>query len=273
VSSRTARRSERPVVAEPRQEAALERHEERELVLAAKRGDARARERLLESFLPRIVSLAREYEVAGLDFADRVQEGCVGFLRALERYDPALETPFWAYASWWVRQALQELQSDFLRPLRLPPKALGQLSQLKSSHRAFHVREGREPTVPELSQESGIALEQVQALLRADRLPRRLSDSIEGVEAEIGMVGELLHDPVSSDAYEAVLDSLAGTQVRSLLARLTQREQDVLASRFGLDGHRRERLAEIGARLGISAERVRQIEELALAKLRHAAAP
>src|ERR687891_1038742 len=107
---------------------------EEELVRAAKSGDPRAREELIERFMPLIVSIARSFRVEGLDFGDLIQEGCVGLLRALARFDPDRGTPFAAYATWWIRFSLQELRSDFMRPLRLPPEALRQLSRLKSEH-------------------------------------------------------------------------------------------------------------------------------------------
>lgn len=243
---------------------------ERSLVLAAKAGDSRAREELIELYLPRIVRLAREYAVPRLELDDLVQEGCVGLLRALVRYDPERGTPFWPYATWWVRNALQDLRSHFLRPLRLPPKALGQLSRIKSSHAELYARDGREPSVAQLAEATGISEDQVEALLRADAATKSLAEPVQGLEGEVGLVGDLIDDPLSSQEYEAILDALAGSQVASLLGRLTERERAIVRARFGF-GARPEQLSEIGERLGISAERVRQLEERGLAKLRKAA--
>jgi RNA polymerase sigma factor (sigma-70 family) len=242
------------------------------LARLAKQGDPDARERLIEGLLPRIAALARDYSAPGLEHADLAQEGCVGLLRGLTRFDPARGTPFWAYASWWVREALQEARSYFLRPLRLPPKALAQLSQVKTSHASFYSREGHEPTLGELARESGVEQRQLEALLRADRRARSLSEELEAGDGTIGMLGDLLEDPLSTDAYEEVLDSLAGRQVRALLDRLTEREREIVSKRFGLDGSPPERLVEVGERLGVTAERARQVEGMALAKLRQRAA-
>lgn len=238
------------------------------IVRQAQEGDTSAREQLIERFLPFIESLARTYRADGLEHIDLVQEGCVGLLRALVRYDADRGVPFAAYATWWIRHALQEARSDFLRPFRLPPKALRQLSQLKSEHQRIHALERREPDERELSERTGIELGQVQSLLAADAQTRSLHEPVVGAEGQVGIVGDLLVDPASADVYAEVLETIAGEQVRSLLGQLTARERDVVNARFGFD-QPAEGLMEIGQRLGISGERVRQIEERALAKLRH----
>lgn len=244
---------------------------EEELVRAAKSGDPRAREELIERFMPLVVSIARSFRVEGLDFGDLIQEGCVGLLRALARFDPDRGTPFAAYATWWIRFSLQELRSDFMRPLRLPPQALRQLSRLKSEHTRLYAAEGREPSLDELAERVGIDREQAEALIRTDGAVRSLFEPVEAGEGEVGILGDVLEDPLSTDAIEDALDGLAGAQLRALLSRLTDREQEVVTARFGLDGRDPERLADIGERLGVSVERVRQLEERALSKLRLAA--
>jgi RNA polymerase sigma factor (sigma-70 family) len=239
------------------------------LAARAKDGDVRAREELIERMLPTISSLARSFRTEGLDHADLVQEGIVGLLRALTRYEPARGTPFRAWAAWWIRQALQEAHSDFVRPLRLPPAALRQLAQLKAEHERIYASERRDANVEELASRVQVERGQADALLRADQRPRSLDEPVEGAEGELGSLGALLADPLSTDAFEEVLDAVAGEQLRALLARLTEREREIVDARFGF-GRPSERLVEIGDRLGISAERVRQLEERALAKLRQA---
>jgi RNA polymerase sigma factor (sigma-70 family) len=241
------------------------------LVARAQAGDTRAREQLIDRLLPLVSALARRFRTEGLEQADLIQEGIVGLLRALERYDPARGVPFAAFATWWIRQALQDARSDFIRPFRLPPKALRQLSQLKSEHQRIYQDEQRSAGVAELAQRTSINLDQANALAAADARVRSLDEPVEAGNDEVGSLGDLLADPLSSVAYEEVIDALAGSQLRALLSRLTEREHDVVASRFGFDGEA-EKLVEIGERLGVSAERVRQIEERALAKLRHGTA-
>jgi len=241
------------------------------LVVQAQGGDSAAREQLINRLLPLVSALARHFRTEGLEQADLIQEGIVGLLRALERYDPARGVPFAAYATWWIRQALQDARSDFIRPFRLPPKALRQLSQLKSEHQRIYQAEQRSAGVAELAQRTNIDLEQANALAVADARVRSLDEPVDASHDEVGSLGDLLADPLSSAAYEDVIDAVAGSQLRALLLRLTEREHDVVSSRFGFDGDS-EKLVDIGERLGISAERVRQIEERALAKLRQGTA-
>lgn len=247
--------------------------EEEELARRAQAGDSGARERLIELLLPLVVRLARSYRVEGLETADLVQEGVLGLLRALARYEPERGVPFSAYARWWIRQALQEARSDFMRPLRIPPKALRQLARLKSEHDRLYAVAERQPSLEEVAARAGIDREQAAALLRADREARSLAQPVVEEDGEVGVLGDLLEDPLSTQALEEVLDSIAGEQLRSLLGRLSAREREILVARFGLDGGPGRRLSEVGARYGISAERVRQLEERGLAKLRRAALP
>src|SRR5579885_1984050 len=248
-------------------EAACADTEAPDLVRRAQAGDPAAREQLIGRLLPLVSSLARRFRTEGLDQTDLIQEGVVGLLRALERYDAARGVPFAAYAAWWIRQALQDARSDFIRPFRLPPKALRQLSQLKSEHQRIYQTEQRSADLAELAERTHVALDQAEALAAADAHVRSLDEPVEGGEGEVGALGDLLEDPLSAQAYEQVLEAVAGEQLRALLSRLTERERDVVRGRFGFEGAP-QKLGQIGERLGISAERVRQIEERALVKLR-----
>jgi RNA polymerase sigma factor (sigma-70 family) len=239
------------------------------LVIRAQSGDVVAREELIDRLLPLVSATARRYRTEGLEQTDLIQDGIVGLLRALERYDPGRGVPFAAYATWWIRQALQDARSDFIRPFRLPPKALRQLSRLKSEHQRIYQSEHRSAGVAELAERMSIELDQARALAAADARVRSLDEPIDGVDGDLGTLGDLLEDPLSADAYEDVIDAIAGEQLKALLSRLTDRERDVLYARFGFDA-KTERLVDIGERLGVSAERVRQIEQRGLAKLRHA---
>jgi RNA polymerase sigma factor (sigma-70 family) len=255
--------------AEAEQSESVSGDEADELARRAQAGDASAQEELIHRLLPLVEVTARRYRTEGLEQVDLRQEGIVGLLRALQRYEPSRGVPFTAYATWWVRHSLQEARSDFIRPMRLPPKALRQLSQLKSEHQRVYQGERRSAGVAELAERTSIELGQAEALIAADARARSLDEPVENMGGEIGTLGDLLEDPLSATAYEEVIDAVAGEQLRGLLSRLTDRERDVVNARFGFDGPA-ERLAAVGARLGVSAERVRQIEERALAKLRHA---
>jgi RNA polymerase sigma factor (sigma-70 family) len=250
--------------------AAASDEESTALVVRARSGDEHAREELINRLLPLISAIARRFRTEGLEQSDLMQEGIVGLLRAIERYDPERGVPFAAYATWWIRHSLQEARSDFIRPFRLPPRALRQLSQLKSEHQRIYQSEQRSANVAELAARTNIDLDQAKALQVAEARVRSLDAAVDGGDGEFGTFGDLLEDPLSSEAYEDVIDAVAGEQLKALLSRLTEREREVVNARFGFDAAP-EKLAEVGERLGVSAERVRQIEQRALAKLRLAA--
>jgi RNA polymerase sigma factor (sigma-70 family) len=180
-----------------------------------------------------------------------------------------LEVPFWGYAAWWVRQAMQQLIAELTRPMVLSDRALRHLAQLKRAHAEFLRQHRREPTGSELAAATGLTDIQVHELLSLERAPRSLEEPISNSEGELGMFGELLVDPLSHDAYEQLLDHSEIEQVRALLGSLSDRERMILRARYGLDDAEQS-LRDLGERIGLSAERVRQIEQRALGKLRAA---
>src|SRR5690348_13292621 len=244
---------------------------ERRLIEAAQAGDPRAREELVEAFLPLVAGVARVYRGSGaITRLELMQEGVVGLLRALERYDPGLGVPFWGYAAWWVRQAMQQLIAELTRPLVLSDRALRQLSQLKRAHGEYLARHGREPSGNELAESTGLSHAQVGEMLALERFPQSMEEPVRGAEGEVGVFGELLADPLAADAYEQLLDHSEIEQIRALLGSLNDRERMILRARYGLDGPEQS-LRDMGERTGLSAERVRQIEQRALGKLKASA--
>jgi RNA polymerase primary sigma factor len=251
----------------PRLPAAVERR----LIDAAQAGDRRAREELVEAFLPLIAGVARVYRGSRtITRLELMQEGVVGLLRALERYDPKLGVPFWGYAAWWVRQAMQQLIAELTRPLVLSDRALRQLSQLRRAHGDYLAKHGREPSGKELALGTGLTHEQVGEMLALERVPQSMDEPVQGAEGELGAFGELLSDPLAADAYEQLLDHSEIEQIRALLSSLNDRERMILRARYGLEGPEQS-LRDVGERIGLSGERVRQIEQRALGKLRAAA--
>jgi RNA polymerase primary sigma factor len=247
------------------------RGSEHDVVLAAKAAEPGSRERLIEIFLPLIRGVARIYRGSGaVDRAELMQAGIVGLLYALDQYDPALGTPFWAYACWWVRRSMQQLVSELTRPVVLSDRALRQLARVKDARRDHMQAHGAEPTLGDLAIATGMRREQVETLIAADRKPRGLEEPVHGDEAA-STFGDLLADPRAEDAYERVPRLLAAKQLGGLLGRLSDRERRVVRARYGLDG-REQTLRELAERLGVSPERVRQIEQEALGKLRVAVA-
>ena len=237
------------------------------LVARAQRGGPLEREALVNAYQPLIASAANAYRRSTSVARDELmQEGIVGLLRALERYEPDRGVPFWAYAAWWVRQAMQQVVSELSRPMVLSDRALRQLARIKETQRRFEQARRREATTAELSRIVGLPQSQVEKLLCTERTARGL-DEPTGAEAGDGAtVGELLADPPAREAYERVPQQVLAAQVPALLGHLSDRERTVVCSRYGL-GQREQTLREIAPRLGVSAERVRQIEQDSLTKL------
>jgi RNA polymerase sigma factor (sigma-70 family) len=247
-----------------------DRGAERDLVLAARDG-REGRDRLVAAFLPLIGSVARGYRGArAVERRELMQEGVVGLLRALERYDPDQGTPFWAYASWWVRQAMQQVVSELSRPVVLSDRAARHLARVERAQ-LHHVRvHHRSATSSELAATTGLPQTQVERLAVAGRSARGLEEPCDGA-ADTGLtLLETIADPDADRAYEPVEAWLPVDMLPELLGELNRRECTVIRARYGLDGPE-QTLREVGLSLGLSAERVRQIEREALVKLGQAA--
>jgi RNA polymerase primary sigma factor len=246
----------------------LTARQERSLVIAAEGGDAEACRKLVEVFLPAIGGLARSFHsVIGVERQELVQEGIAGLLFAARRYDPRLNTPFWAYASFWVRKAMQELVAELARPVALSDRAVRGLAQIRSA-RSEHLRVHRtEPTTQELSHATGFTPAQLASLQAIERTPCGLEERLSADEETSATVGDTIVDPVAEQAYEHVLDRIEIHEVRDVADRLDERERAVIRAHYGL-GQPVQTLNEIGGALGLTAERTRQIEVAALDKLR-----
>ena len=252
----------------PRLRLAPRRETQSELVLAARLNRPHARARLVESFMPLIGSVARIYAyVPAVDRSELIQEGVVGVLRALERFDPELGTPFWAYASWWVRQAMQQVVSQLSRPVVLSDRALRQLAHVRDARRSFVRANSREPSLSELATASELTLQQLHRLSVADRRPRGLEEPLDDGSGTGATFGDSLRDPRAEEAYDELALRMAAEEIPGLLTHLSERERRVIDARYGLGGPERT-LRELGEELGISAERTRQIEQTALETMR-----
>ena len=245
---------------------------ERELVAAAGAGQPRASAQLVDAFMPAIGGVARRYRnTPGVDRAELIQEGVVGLLRAAQRFDSSLGVPFWAYAAWWVRQAMQQLVAEVGRPIVLSDRALRELATVKRAGSAYSQRHGRDASIAELSGVTGISRDHIESLLAIDRPPRALEEPLRADEGATVRLVDVIEDPRAADELDRVLERFETQRLAGLARRLGEREREIVADHYGL-GRPAHTLREIGGRLELSAERVRQIEEQAFAKLRVTAA-
>jgi len=243
--------------------------QERDLVIAAESGDSDACRKLVEAFLPAIGDLARSFKDSRVERVELLQEGVAGLLVAARRYDTTLNTPFWGYAVFWVRKAMQELVADLARPVALSDRAVRELAHIRrtrSEHLQLH---GVEPNAEELSRATGLTPAQLERLQAAERTPRSTQEQLTGKEGAAATIGDTIVDPAAEQAYQQVLDAFEVRDVRDLTEQLDERERVVIRAHYGL-GQEAQTLSEIGAVLGLTAERARQIEAGALSKLRAA---
>ncbi|MBA3271115.1 MAG: sigma-70 family RNA polymerase sigma factor [Acidobacteria bacterium] len=227
-----------------------------------------AKRQLLESNLRLVVSIAKRHANRGLSMLDLIQEGNIGLMKAVDRFQFRRGFKFSTYATWWIRQSISRAVADYGRTIRLPVHVIESLNRLQRERRTLAADLGREPTPMELATRMQVKVAKVELLLEAARHPASLDQPIgEGEETDLG---DLVRDTSTRSPEDAAIQGELATEVERAMAPLNDREREVMRLRFGLGTEREHTLEEIGRRLSITRERVRQLEAQALKKMRAA---
>jgi RNA polymerase primary sigma factor len=244
----------------------LSPQEEIELAARIKKGDKRAREHMIKANLRLVVKIAHDYDGLGLPLLDLINEGNIGLMKAVERFDPAKGGKLSTYAAWWIKQSIKRALANQSKTIRLPVHLVDKISRMRRTALKLQEVFGREPTDEELAEELDLTPARVAQLRTAAVRPASLDAPIG--DDESNSFAEVVQDERAEHPYEKLEEKTVNVMLEDMLTRLEPREAAILRYRFGLDGGSERTLEEVGATFGVTRERIRQIQNIALAKLR-----
>ena len=243
---------------------------EQEVKLARqiKRGDQRARTEMVSANLRLVVKIARDYVNVGLPLLDLISEGNIGLMKAVERFDPRKGSKLSTYASWWIRQSIKRALANQTKTIRLPIHLVEKIGKIRRVSSQMMEELGREPTDEELAEEIGLSSSKITALKSAALRPASLDEPIQ--DGESFQYSDIVSDEESDNPFETLRDKDILEEIDEVLEVLDNRERAIIDMRFGLDGQDPKTLEEIGVNLGVTRERIRQLQNAALSRLRGA---
>jgi len=240
--------------------------EEIELAARIKQGDKKAREHMIKANLRLVVKIARDYEGLGLPLLDMISEGNIGLMKAVERFDPAKGSKLSTYGSWWIKQCIKRALANQSKTIRVPVHMVDKISKMRRAATRLLEEFGREPTDEELADDLGISSARVAQMRMAAARPASL-DALIGDE-DSNRFSDIVEDENADSPYERLEGKAVRAMLQDMVKTLGSREADILRARFGLDGKRQMTLEEVSEGMGVTRERVRQIQNTALRKLR-----
>jgi len=240
--------------------------EENELAARIKKGDKKAREQMIKANLRLVVKIAHDYEGYGLPLLDLISEGNIGLMKAVERFDPAKGGKLSTYGAWWIKQSIKRALANQSKTIRLPVHLVDKIARMRRLSLRLQEEFGREPTDEELAAEMDTSVQRVAQMRTAAIRPASLDAPIGDDDSNV--FGEIVQDENADTPYEQLEDKTLTKMLREMVKTLDVREATILRYRFGLDGGTEKTLEEVGVKFGVTRERVRQIQNIALHKLR-----